>query len=439
MEYHDQPLQYINRYYFRTQTEGDDHYDVIYIIMNLMGALPLGLWIGFIMLAVIFIFPQISTLLIKLSLAHFIKENEAGDKGIQVKKLTEGENKNGKQEVYLVEVKSTTYKEELLEMTKIYDYVRKVEDQYYMIILSASNKLKIHEISLLFLSIFLNIALFAFHILSVFEINKYVSEVNNNHSFIFAANSITFCFIMVTYSSAVVISVYRFHKGGFEIKSLVVAKDRSLNFRFLAAISITINIIHIVCYFMPYMLLAFIYNPLQACVTYLALGLYVVGAYLLFWIVKYCITSYKRLVNSHTTDHALIRFLRFYAARSYTENLESFDGNGLRRQHYKCIFIFHIALFFLGYGIVFAVVFFSAAIIYVLTLGSLNDFEVIQNLVPPLLIGVLTYFVVKPNYKQAKQKINLDDESHIEKLFKEVTKEDIESKDTDQQELTTSV
>ena len=29
MEYHDQPLQYINRYYFRAKTEGDDHYDVI--------------------------------------------------------------------------------------------------------------------------------------------------------------------------------------------------------------------------------------------------------------------------------------------------------------------------------------------------------------------------------------------------------------------------
>ena len=57
MEYHDQLLQYINRYYFRTKTEGDDHYDVIYDIMSLMGALPLGLGTGFIMLAIIFVVP----------------------------------------------------------------------------------------------------------------------------------------------------------------------------------------------------------------------------------------------------------------------------------------------------------------------------------------------------------------------------------------------
>ena len=43
MEYHDQPLQYINRNYFHTKTKGDDHYDVIFNIITLMGFLPLAL------------------------------------------------------------------------------------------------------------------------------------------------------------------------------------------------------------------------------------------------------------------------------------------------------------------------------------------------------------------------------------------------------------
>ena len=460
MEYHDQPLQYINRYYFQTKTEGDDHYDVIYNIMLFMGALPFGLWIGFIMFAVIFVFPQISTLLIKLSLAQLKGiENfyEPGDKDIEVKKLTdhEGEKKNSEQEEYLVEVKGTKsadhdYQQQLFEMTKTCgDYVRKVKDECYKIILSASNKWEIHEIPLLCLSISLNIALFAFHILSAVEIIKYGNDVLQSHqdsskdhsSSPTRAITISFTIIIVTYFSAVVMSVYKWCKGGFDIKSLILTKKRPLNFRFLAAISITINIIHIVCYFMPYMLLAFVYNPLQTFVTYLALGLYVLCAYLLFWIAKYCITSYKILVNSQTTDHALIRFLRFYAARSHKDNSESADRNNIKLKpgYIRCIFIFYIAYFFLGYGIVFVAIFFSAVIIYVLTLGSLNDFEVIQNLVPPLLIGLLTFFVVKPTLKQAKEKFNLDDKSRTEKVPKEVTKEDTKSKDTDQQQITTSL
>ena len=69
-------------------------------------------------------------------------------------------------------------------------------------------------------------------------------------------------------------------------------------------------------------------------------------------------------------------------------------------------------------------------------MGSLNDFEVIQNLVPPLLIAVLTYLVVKPTYKQAKQTVTPDvDETRIQMLLKnleENTKEANESNGTDQ-------
>ena len=152
------------------------------------------------------------------------------------------------------------------------------------------------------------------------------------------------------------------------------------------------------------MLLAFIYNPLRTCVTYLALGLctYILGTYLLICVIKHSVTSYKRLCNSHPIDPNLISF---YTSQHYTENLESVDGNDIKSLHIICIYIFYKVYLFLGIGMV-LVVYFSAAIIYVLTLGSLNDFELIQNLVPPLLIGVLTYFVVnQPTSKQNKKLI----------------------------------
>ena len=296
---------------------------------------------------------------------------------------------------------------------------------------------------MLCLSIVLNGALFAFHVVSAVEIIRYGNDVlqshqdsNKDHSsspIIFV--TLSFCMIVVTYISAVLISVYRWYKEGFDSRSLVKPKSTKepLNFRSLAVISVIINIIHIVCYFLPYMLLAFIYNPIQTCVTYLALGFYVLCIYLLFWILKDCYTSYKRLYSSDTTGRG---FLRFHTSQNYTKNSESINKNDLY------FIIIYTVYFLLGYGIVLAVVFFSAVIFYVLTLGSLNDFEVIQNLIPPLLIGILTYFVIKPTYKQAKEKINLDDESRIEKLLKDHTKENTKSDDrlsTDQQHIATSM
>ena len=192
MEYHDQPLHYINRYYFRTKTEGDDHYDVIYTILFLMGALPVGLWIGFMMLAIIFVAPQVSTLLLNLKLSlvqlkkkkkeveNYMEElNKPENSNVKVTNLTEGKNENSGQKVHLIELKSlsTVHKQKLLKMTKTNGaYVRKVKGEY-IIDLSASNKWEIHEIPLLCLSVSLNIALFAFHILSAVEIIKYGNDV----------------------------------------------------------------------------------------------------------------------------------------------------------------------------------------------------------------------------------------------------------------------
>ena len=366
MAYHDQPLQYISKYYFRTKAGGDDHYDVIYTIMSLMGALPFALWIGFIMLAIVFIFPQVSTLVIKLSLAKLKKVeicmkklSKAGNE-VKILKLTEGENENG---VYLVELKSTVYEQELSEMIKTNGAYVKDECKKYMIDLSASNKWRIREMPLLCLSIFLNIALFAFHIFSTVEIIKYRNDVlqshqdsGNDHSSSLIAITLSFITIVVTYISGVIISVYRLCKEGFDTKSLVVSKSTKepLNLRTLAAMFVTMNIIHIVCYFMPYMLLAFIYNPLQTCVTYLALGLYVLCAYLLFWILEHCCISLIKLFNSHTTDH---EFLTFYTSPNNSES-DSVDGNDINLQ-YIYIFIIQTVYLLLGTGIVFAQQLFS--------------------------------------------------------------------------------
>ena len=329
MAYSDEAVQYVNRYYFRTKTEGDDHYGVIVNIMYLMGTLPFALWTGLIILS-IFMFHKVNDLLQKLSSTEITKDS-------------------GPNEI--------------------------------------KGEWKIDETSLLGLSICLNFVLSIFHIISAVEIIKYGNDVlqsdqgfssGKNHAIApIVTVTISIIIIVVTYISAVGISVYIFCKRDpNSIKTTVTS---------LAAISIIVNITHLLCYFMPYMLLAFIYNPLQTFVTYLALGLYVLCGYLLFWMSKRIFTYYR--------DPDKDNFFKEYTRVPNKS---------------RCIYL---AYFLMSLGILSVTVYFSTVIIYVLTLGSFDDFEVIQNLLPPLLIGILTYFVVKPTYKQAKQKFNLLDVS----------------------------
>ena len=157
---------------------------------------------------------------------------------------------------------------------------------------------------------------------------------------------------------------------------------------------------------MPYMLLAFIYNPLQTSVTYLALGVYIFCGYMLCWVTREAILAYKSSLigqkseTSDETDYAI----------DNTYDLCTFKGNKISK------FIIFLILFLSGQGLLAGVVYFSVVIFYILTLGSFDDFEVIQNLLPPLLIGVLTYFVAKPTFRQAKQKFSFDSDDHIVKL-----------------------
>ena len=46
----------------------------------------------------------------------------------------------------------------------------------------------------------------------------------------------------------------------------------------------------------------------------------------------------------------------------------------------------------------------------ILQLGTFDDFPELQNLLLPLLIGLLTFFVMKPAYSFVKKKLN-DDKS----------------------------
>ena len=170
------------------------------------------------------------------------------------------------------------------------------------------------------------------------------------------------------------------------------------------------------------MLLAFIYNPLQTFVTYLVLGVYVLCGYLLLWILKrlllYCCKPSDPICIGH-----------FSSKNDYKNQGLQTNSKTYIKPQYICT-----AYLLIFSGIFFSIVYFSYVMIYILTWGSYDDFEAIQNLVLPLLIGMLTYFVVKPTYKQAKRKISLDDGSRMAKLLED-KKEVTNTRETDNQNI----
>jgi len=283
MAYNGEAVQQINRYYFRTKTEGDDHYCIINTIMNLMGALPLALWIGFTTLSIIFMLPYTTTLLEKLSLSQIQKAESLMSKlkkakvdDVQIRNSLENESKCEK-EMYSIELKSDVYKKEVSKKAKGNIYVNKVENDKYEIDLSSRNKWKIDDTPLLALSICLNFVLFVFHDTSYVYIIIYARDVllsdKNQSSGPIISAGISIIIIVITYISAVGICIYKLSNRCSSDQPSLEGKTNPVILS--AAVSITVNIIHLVCYFMPYMLLAFIYNPLQTFVTYLVLGVYV--------------------------------------------------------------------------------------------------------------------------------------------------------------------
>ena len=153
--------------------------------MNLMGVLPIALWIGFAIFSIIFILPYTTALLEKLSLSQLQRAKSLMSQlkdvkvdGVPTSNLSENKSEC-EQETYLVELKSnlpTELKEKVSEMAKSNRiYVKQKEDNKYVIDLSSRNKWKINDTPLcvLGLSICLSVALIAFHITSFVYIINY--------------------------------------------------------------------------------------------------------------------------------------------------------------------------------------------------------------------------------------------------------------------------
>ena len=169
-------------------------------------------------------------------------------------------------------------------------------------------------------------------------------------------------------------------------------KGHDFNSRF--ALFISLDVIYIIGYFSPFMLLAFIHDPLVTTLTY-----FIIVAFIAF--VIWCTLLYGK----HTDKLNLLQ----------SKNLLSNIQTAILR---NIMFLVVISSAF--YILIMSVLYVAVTS----TLGSFSDFQSLQTLLLSLLVGLLSFYVVKPTYKQLNKHTNLITNASVEERN---TEQDINS------------
>ena len=149
-------------------------------------------------------------------------------------------------------------------------------------------------------------------------------------------------------------------------------------------------------YFAPFMLLAFINDPIQATLIYLIGASAVFSIYLLTYYLIFPRTVWM-LEGLSPDANYFVRLYTLFLADLY------------------CTFKYRWIVFTLASGI--SIAYFLTIIILIVTLGNFHDFQALENLTLPIIIGLLSIFVFKPFYKYVKTSVEVnetDDEANKE-------------------------
>ena len=392
MEYHNQPLQFISSYYFHLKTESEAHYDIIVEIFELMAFLESFLVMTSLILSFENFLSKISTIiqkLLKMQIQHLmLKEYEE----------YEDDNNNNRCKEYDKYFYKVNYEVEDIE-AEYEEMASRIHERCgIQLIENIENaqdgtrryclKFKIYKWRVYILSIFLtsaiiNLLLFAFHAASNIALLQYANEVekgylsNERISRVLDGDAImSFSMMIIIGISVIIMFLYncRMHNNGLICVSLVTT-------------SLVVNIIYIFSYYLPYMLLAFVYDPLQASVTYLGLAVCTVSCYI-FWRNIESVISIKYLLKIYTYSACHYNFTWTFRKIKKIFNIRS-----------------------RSYFFTFIIVYFSRVFINIVTRGSFDDFKEAQHVSLPLVLFALVYFIIAPFFKEIKHffKVKTDD------------------------------
>ena len=232
------------------------------------------------------------------------------------------------------------------------------------------DKRVIHRNPLIFASIGISIGFLIVHIFSIINSILYCNEVLSNESYhnklpiVLAVLSLLAVAIGFILTQKILSDNSKVRRNHYEVQ-----KELRLP---IAVISV--NIIYIGCYFLPYMLLAFMHDPLVTAFTYFMMALFIVCVYLICQGVFNLHKFYKHKCSNYK-DH--IKWAKFFNYLMYS---------------------------FMTWAVATSIILLLLVITYIITLGGFDDFEELRSLAPSLLIGVIGLFLLKPAFTFVSEK-----------------------------------
>ena len=217
------------------------------------------------------------------------------------------------------------------------------------------------------------IALTVIHIFGSVNGHQYADEVLISGTYNIIAplpnDVISVLMLIAGMSFSVIISTKRFPKS--------MKNDKKQRWEMISAAVISVNIIYVCCNYLPYMLAAFIQNPLITVFTY-TMGVLFIVCFYLICLEVWCL--YKLLKNK--------KYKKSIKVKKFLDTLL-----------FCCM----------GWGIAFSFIILIFLITSIITLGRLDDFEELKSLVPSLLIAAFGLVLLKPTYNYVTNKIRVDD------------------------------
>ena len=325
--FHDQPLHFINTIYFHAKTAGDRHYKTVVIILLLLFFIKLSLLFLMIYLSIQYIIFEVENILQNLSKIHiteadkFLTElqkdavyiNDRKQHTIAIKKFNVSGSYYYEQKIHLIEHSEDD--ETVLSLNDMQKYVQKVSKdtdgqqlkqqvvnikhylditnrkEIYIIKLPGNSKWKVNLPSVIVVNILFYLSLFCIHIISIVRLIHYNIEVlDNGYLWLDVGCSIIFLivfFVIYLYFVRKIL-IYKCYKccKCCKDKDHNYSKDEDHNvdedhnfYSVVAAKLVALNITYIASYYMPYMFLAFSFNPLITIATYFVFVLYNLSGY----------------------------------------------------------------------------------------------------------------------------------------------------------------
>ena len=222
---------------------------------------------------------------------------------------------------------------------------------------------------------FIGIVLVISHVGSIVEFIDYCNKV-------LAEEDSNLPYILAGFSSFAIVALFVIATGVFLYKLKQIRRFTPEYFSFLIAASFSVNIIYILCYFSPFMFLAFLHNPLVTFSTYFMV---------IISIVSFCLIT--SLPTFYVTNFGIV-------ARQQARVVN-------RRMAYFISTTTMLVIVTSGYALVLLMMFLGVALL----IGNFSNSQSLQTILLSLLLGLISFWILKPIYKKAQREGLIDNEN----------------------------